>query len=476
MNNRLKTLSLRALPFADAASTGLPMGQLLRLSLFQVSVGMASVMLLGTLNRVMIVELSVPAMIVAFMIALPVLIAPFRALLGFRSDNYRSAIGWKRVPYIWFGSLWQFGGLAIMPFALLVLGGDVVHKIPFAGEVLAGLAFLMTGLGLHMTQTAGLALASDRASEATRPRVVALLYVMFLVGMGLSALIIGGLLANYSDLRLIRVVQGAAVAGVALNLVALWKQESVRPMTREERAAPRPYFRDAWADFLEGGKAGRLLACVFIGTMAFNMQDVLLEPYGGEILGLSVSATTLLTALWAGGALCGFALAGQRLSKGSNAYRLAGGGVVAGIWAFSLVIFSAPMNSPALFYAGAALIGFGGGLFAVSTLTAAMTMPATGKAGRGLALGAWGAAQATAAGLSIAMGGTIRDWVGAVATSGQWGEALNTPATGYSFVYHCEVGLLFATLVILGPLVRISGPLTQPKSGATRMGLADFPT
>jgi hypothetical protein len=112
------------LPFADAASRDLPIGQLLRLSLFQVSVGLASVMLLGTLNRVMIVELSVPAMIVAIMIALPVLIAPFRALIGFRSDTYRSAIGWKRVPFIWFGSLWQMGGLAVMPFALLVLSGD----------------------------------------------------------------------------------------------------------------------------------------------------------------------------------------------------------------------------------------------------------------------------------------------------------------------------------------------------------------
>jgi BCD family chlorophyll transporter-like MFS transporter len=119
---------MRALPFSDAASEDLPLGQLLRLSLFQVSVGMATVMLLGTLNRVMIVELSVPAMIVAFMIALPVLIAPFRALLGFRSDTHRSAIGWKRIPYLWFGSLWQMGGLAVMPLALLVLGGDVAMR------------------------------------------------------------------------------------------------------------------------------------------------------------------------------------------------------------------------------------------------------------------------------------------------------------------------------------------------------------
>ena len=188
---RLIKLTQRFLPFADAASEHLPLSQLLRLSLFQVSVGMATVMLLGTLNRVMIVELSVPATIVAVMIALPVLIAPFRALLGFRSDTHRSALGWKRVPYLWFGSLWQMGGLAVMPFALLVLGGDVVHEVPFAGEVLAALAFLMTGLGLHMTQTAGLALAADRATEETRPRVVALLYVMFLVGMGISAIVIG---------------------------------------------------------------------------------------------------------------------------------------------------------------------------------------------------------------------------------------------------------------------------------------------
>ncbi len=114
---QIKSISTRFLPFSDAASEDLPLGQLLRLSLFQISVGMATVMLLGTLNRVMIVELSIPAMLVAVMIALPVLIAPFRALLGFRSDTHRSAIGWKRIPYLWFGSLWQMGGLAIMPMA-----------------------------------------------------------------------------------------------------------------------------------------------------------------------------------------------------------------------------------------------------------------------------------------------------------------------------------------------------------------------
>lgn len=469
---QIKALSPAWMPFAEAASAGLTVAQLLRLSLFQVSVGMATVLLLGTLNRVMIVELSVPAMIVAAMIAIPVLVAPFRALLGHRSDTHRSAIGWKRVPYLWFGSLWQMGGLAIMPFALIVLSGDQIHGPAWAGEVFAALAFLLTGLGLHMTQTAGLALASDRATDETRPKVVALLYVMFLLGMAVSAVIVGWLLRDYDPITLVRVVQGCAVVTLVLNLIALWKQEIVQPMTRAERAAPRPRFRDAWADLMAGGRAGRLLAVVVLGTLAFNMQDVLLEPYGGEVLGLSVGMTTLLTAVYAIGALVGFLTAARWLGRGSDPYRTAARGILVGLVAFPCVIFAGPLGSAPLFYLGAALIGLGAGLFAVSTLTAAMALQ-TG--GAGIALGAWGAAQATAAGLSIFLGGAIRDIVGHLAESGALGPALTDPNLGYSFVYHAEIGLLFLTLVVLGPLVRVR-PLTATPNFGDRFGIAEFPT
>lgn len=473
----LQKLGTSWMPFADVASDGLTLAQLLRMSLFQVSVGMATVLLLGTLNRVMIVELSVPAMVVAAMIAIPVLVAPFRALLGHRSDTHRSSIGWKRVPYLWFGSLWQMGGLAVMPFALIVLSGDQFHGPDWAGEVLAALAFLMTGIGLHMTQTAGLALASDRASDDTRPRVVALLYVMFLVGMGASAIIVGWLLRDFDSLLLVKVVQGCGVATMVFNIIALWKQEKIRPMTRAERDAPRPRFSDAWADLMAGGEAGRLLAVVVVGTLAFNMQDVLLEPYGGEILGLSVSQTTLLTAMYALGALVGFVCAGRWLARGLDPYRMAARGILFGVVAFSAVIFAAPLHSALLFYAGAGMIGLGAGLFAVSTLHAAMSLDTRG-AGAGLALGAWGAAQATAAGLSIFFGGTIRDVVGHLATAGALGPALNDPSLGYSVVYHFEIGLLFATLVVLGPLVRVGIPYVKKPTNSTeaQLRLAEFPT
>jgi len=150
-------LGPRFLPFADAASTDLPLPRLLRLSLFQISVGMAVVLLTGTLNRVMIVELGVATWLVALMVSLPLVFAPLRALIGFRSDNHRSFLGWKRVPYIWMGTLIQFGGLAIMPFALIVLSGDTTNAPDWLGPAGAALAFLMVGAGLHTTQTAGLA-------------------------------------------------------------------------------------------------------------------------------------------------------------------------------------------------------------------------------------------------------------------------------------------------------------------------------
>jgi len=463
------------MPFADAASENLSLAKLLRLSLFQISVGMATVLLVGTLNRVMIVELGVSAFWVALMVALPVLVAPFRAFLGYRSDTHKSAIGWKRVPYIWFGSLWQFGGLAIMPFALLVLSGDTMGGPAWVGVPAAAIAFIMTGLGLHLTQTAGLVLAADQADADKRPRVVALLYVMFLVGMGLSSIVIGTLLRNFDPIHLIQVIQGAAVLTLVLNLIALWKQEQVAPMTKEERAEPRPDFSRAWADLAAQPSVKRLIIVIALGTAAFTMQDVLLEPFGGEILGLSVSATTMLTGAWALGALIGFGFASRWLSRGVDTFMIGARGILIGIAAFSAVVISEPFQSALLFFIGAGLIGLGGGLFAVSTLTAAMMIPVKGASGRGLALGAWGAAQATATGVAIALGGSIKDIISTLAENGALGDALNRAGTGYSVVYHIEIGLLFATLVALGPLVR-RAPLQPANKNFDKIGLADFPT
>ena len=460
------------MPFADVATTDLPLSRLLRLSLFQISVGMATTLFVGTLNRVMILEMGIHATVVAVMIAIPLLVAPFRALIGFRSDTYRCVLGWRRVPFIWFGTLMQFGGLAIMPFALIVMSGLGTPSLQWTGYVGSAVAFFLVGAGAHTTQTAGLALATDLVSEAKRPRVVALMYLMMLVGTVIAAFVLGGALRDYSPVRLIEVIQGAAVVTMVLNTISLWKQEvrvrGVVPYTKDER---RPVFREAWAAFTAGGDAIRLLVAVGLGFFAFNLQDVLLEPYGGEILGLSVGQTTALTGIMALGAIGAFVLAARMLERGGDPIRLAALGIGAGIAAFAVVIFASPLGSGAMFRLGAAGIGFGEGLFAVATLAAAMGL--RDRAELGIALGAWGAVYATAEGLALAVSGMMKDGVQYLITTGRLGEALALPSVPYSVVYHLEILVLFATLIALGPLVARGRRAVRQERGA--FGLADLP-
>jgi BCD family chlorophyll transporter-like MFS transporter len=418
---------------------------------------MTAVLLIGTLNRVMIVELGIPASLVASMISLPLIFAPLRMLVGHRSDTHRSVLGWRRAPYIWFGSLLQFGGLAIMPFALLLLSGDS-HGPPIIGQVGAALAFLLAGAGLHTTQTAGLALATDLAPADARPKVVALLCMMLLAGTVVSAVGFGALLSHFTELRLIQVVQGSAAATLVLNAIALWKQERRDP-DRFRQASPQASFRESWRAYASTGRAGRRLIAIGTGTVAFSMQDVLLEPYGGRVLHLTVGATTSLTALLAAGGAAGLGLAARQLNRGADPYRVAGFGALAGLAAFTSVLFAAPTASALLFAVGVGLVGFGAGLFAHGTLTASMNM-AQGDA-TGLALGAWGSVQALAAGIAIAAGGWLSDAISSAAASGRLGAALVSPATGYSAVYLLELVLLFATLVAIGPLV---GHRTSPQA------------
>ena len=455
----------RFFPFADVTTPDLTVSRLIRLSMFQVSVGMALVLLVGTLNRVMIVELGVPASIVSIMIALPIVFAPFRAIIGHRSDTHRSALGWRRVPFIWRGTLVQFAGFALMPFALVVLAGQGQSGSAPAwiGQISAAMAFLLVGAGFHTVQTAGLALATDLTPEASHPRVVGFMYVMLLLGMIVSALVFGAALQNYTPGRLVQVIQGAAVATVILNVVAIWKQETRNPPRGAQPDTKDPTFLESWARFSKGEGAIARLMVVGLGTMAFGMADVLLEPFGGQVLGMSVAGTTRLTALFALGGLTGFAVASAVLGKHrARAHRLALESALLGIPAFLFILLSGPMGEHpltsgvslgmALFLSGNFLVGFGAALFAHATLTATMNLAPKDQAG--LALGAWGAVQATAVGIAIAMSGALRDILN-VALAPRGGVfGFDPVASGYIAVFSLEIVFLVITMVAVIPILR----------------------
>ena len=445
------TWGSRFLPFADVASAEVPLSQLLRLSLIQVSVGMSLVLLVGTLNRVMIVELGVPATLVGIMLALPLLAAPLRALIGHKSDTHKSALGLRRVPYIYLGTMIQFGGLAIMPFALLVLAGtqEAYDERIWLGQPAAALAFLLVGAGIHTTQTVGLALATDLTKPEQQPNVVGLMYVMLLLGSIAAAFFFGWALEDFSQGRLIQVIQGSAVITIALNFTALWKQEARIPhYRRTQPVAPDPTFSESWQLFVGKEKTVLRLLAVGLGTLAFSMSDIVLEPYGGEILGLGVGTTTLLSALLAGGSLMGFVYASYILSLGADPFRMASLGVLIGLPAYALIIFAAGSDTPELFTLGVLLAGIGTGLFGHGTLTATMLLAP--RAQVGIAMGAWGAVQATSQGIGATIGGIVRD----VASGLDIGMDIAPKASGYVLIFALELALMVATLAAMWPLMR----------------------
>jgi BCD family chlorophyll transporter-like MFS transporter len=465
---KLAGLGSKYLPFADVATAEVPLSRLLRLSLFQVTVGMALVLLVGTLNRVMIVELAVPATLVALMLALPLVFAPFRMLIGFKSDVHVSALGLRRAPYIWKGTLYQFGGFAIMPFALLVLSGygEAVDAPRWIGYSSAALSFLLVGAGVHIVQTVGLALATDLVAEEDQPKVVGLMYVMLLLGMAVSALVFGALLEEYSPGRLIQVIQGAAVLTALLNLVAMWKQEARNRDRAKAMKAARPMqFSEAWGHLIATRGMVRLLLVIGLGTFGFGMADVLLEPYGGQALGLSVADTTKLTALFASGTLAGFWIASHVLGGGGSPVKMGLVGAAIGIPGFAGIIVSSMMGAGIpLFLLGTLATGLAAGLFGHATLTA--TIRSAPKDRIGLALGAWGAVQATAAGIGIALAGIVRDVI--VGLQGSQTDAVATP---YNVVFAIEIVFLLLAVVVLYPMVRSAQE--RNRQSATRRDNAD---
>jgi MFS transporter, BCD family, chlorophyll transporter len=472
MVEQIKKVGIQMMPFADSVSADLPLGRLMRLTLFQVAGGMALVLLVGTLNRVMIVELGVSASLVALLIALPILSAPLRAVIGFKSDNHKSAIGWRRIPYIWTGSLLMFGGFAIMPFALLLLSGDGDSVNGFLyGQLGAALAFLMVGAGIHITQTAGLALATDLTTPESRPRVVALMYMMQLVGMVGGGFAYGWMLRDFGAVKLVQVVQGAAVVTAVLHLIAIWKQEARNPALTTGKAQTQS-FGEVWSAFAREPGARRLLIAIGLGAAAFSMQDIILEPYGAEVLKQTVSETTMLSAIMAAGSMFAFAMAARALQHGADPARIAARGMLIGIAAFSAVIMAGPLQSATVFRIGVFAIGYGSGVFAVATLLAAMSFDRH-NVGAGLALGAWGAVQATCAGGAMGSGGVLRDVVAHLGANGTLGPAFRGVEVSYTVVYHFEILLLFIAIAVVGPLVgRLKREDTETSS---RFGLSAYP-
>jgi BCD family chlorophyll transporter-like MFS transporter len=412
----------------------------LRLGLLQFGLGLSIAPVTGTLNRVLIDEMQIPAVLVGFLISLHYFVSPVRAMLGYQSDKAR-AMGKWRTPYIVLGVMLTYGGLACAPFALILLSGEGV--LPFGAAVLiCTLIFLAYGAGVNIVETIFLALVSDLTPPKDRGKVLAVLWMMLILGTIVSALFLSNLLVDYSHRRLIEVMQGCAILFVVLTTLALFNQEKLKRDGSIDSELEVVRVRlTLWESFrlLNGQRTLQgLFAVIFLATMAFTTHDVLLEPYGGQVLGMSVAATLRLTVIWGVAMMAGVAAAAGLLWGKRTPMWVMGAGCVVGLTGFGIISYAGSAQLLDSFRLGVGFISMGRGLFLVGSVILVMSLTDISHAG--FLLGVWGIVQAMAQGIGTIGGGLLRDLAYA---------ATGNVVVGYVLVYGSALALLLGAVLVL---------------------------
>lgn len=434
--------------------------QVLRLGLFQFGMGLSLAPLTGTLNRVLIDEARIPAAAVGFLIAIHYFVSPARAFIGFRSDRDRAEGNW-RTPYVVLGAMLTYGGLATAPFSLILLSGTGAITF-WPAMLICTLIFLAYGFGVNIVETVYLALVSDITPPKERGQVLAVLWIMLVLGTVVSSVLVGWFLIDYNPMRLIRVMQGSAVVFIAFTFLSLFGQERLRSDGKVESDTEDIRVRLSLGESLHLLAQQKILRglffFLFIATMGFATHDVLLEPYGGQVLNMSVAATTQLTAWWGMAMLTAIVLAGWMLWRGSSPVLPIILGCSVGALGFLIISYASDAELIIPFRAGVWLIGMGRGLFIVGSLAVIMTITDRGHAG--LFLGLWGVSQALAQGFGTIGGGIIRDVVQAYT---------GNVVLGYTTVYGASLLSLLLALILIVAL-RLgrhlqAGTMRSPWSG-----------
>jgi|YNPBryunderm2012_1023409.scaffolds.fasta_scaffold07693_3 BCD family chlorophyll transporter-like MFS transporter len=435
--------------------------RLLRLSLFQLGLGFSVVVFNGALNRVLIAEEQIPAGIVGWLLSLGLFVAPARALMGFRSDREKKTFGYRRLPYAWYGTMLVFSGLSAAPFSLLLLSkaSQLNSEVPFSVAIFfCTLIFLLYALGVHVGQTGYLALVTDLTPKHERSRAMVLLWIALIIGQIISAFVIGFFLEDFHPMKLVQVMQSASVVFLVLAVAAIWKQD--RPVELEDDA--EDFSSQVWA-LLSARKMRLFFAMLFFGALGLTAQDILLEPYGGQVLGMSVAATTRLTALWGIGMLIAMLIAWQAIPRLDSPLPVTLTGCLVGLAGFALITTASAARSVVMFASGAMVVGIANGLFLISTLSLITYLADIKTAG--MYVGLWGLVQTSAAGLAALAGSNLRDVVARLT-----GDVVQ----GYTVVYATEMVLIVVALAFL-MLIPRKAFIVSARGRSAFAGLTEVP-
>ena len=419
--------------------------QIARLGLVQASLGSIVVLTTSLLNRVMVVELALPAILPGALVALHYFIQLIRPRMGFGSDQTRRASPWIR------GGILVLASGGVLAAASTILLSSSVGL----GIALATVAFLMIGIGVSSSGTALLVLLAKRVEPNKKAAAATCVWLMMIFGFAFTASVSGKFLTPFSFERLLMVSSTVSVIAVVVTFLAIWRMESPVVKTQqsssnadETESASSPMkvsFREAFAEVWRESRVRSFTWFVFVSMLAYSSQDLILEPFAAVAFGFSPAETTTLSGLQNGGVLIGMLFLAFITSKAKSQTLTSLstwtiGGCLASALAMLGLVLSGPIDNVIFFKVSVFLLGIFNGAFSIAAIGSMMQFASVGSAQReGVRMGIWGASQAMAFGLGGIIGTGLSDIARIV---------LGDPASAYAFVFFLE-GVLFVVAAYL---------------------------
>ncbi|MCX6057147.1 MAG: BCD family MFS transporter [Chloroflexi bacterium] len=404
----------------------------LQLGLIHVAVAMTLVPINSTLNRVMIKELSLSATLVAILASLPYLFAPIQVAIGSYSDRH-PIFGLRRTPYILAGLILCVLGVVISPQVAFLMANNFPLGL-FAGIF----AFGLWGMGYNLSAVSYLSLASELSGENGRGKTIATMWFMMIVSIIATAIGLSRMVDPYTPEALIRAFEVVAASALTLGLLGLIKLEPRSKSVVDMSTHSETYsFKQMSAAITTNPVARTFFIYLLLLLAAILGQDVLLEPFGAEAFGMTVTQTTRITSIWGTFVLIAILIAGAlegRVAKKTVA-QFGNIGALAG---FVVIVVSGFTRSTSIFYSGVTLLGIGTGLSTVANLSLMFDFTVPGMVG--LYIGAWGFSNALSRLIGSILGGVVRDVVNQIT-----GAALS----GYLVVFILEALMLLAAAIML---------------------------
>ena len=424
-----------------------------QLGLIHVAVAMTLVPINSTLNRVMIKELALSATLVAILASLPYLFAPIQVAIGSYSDRH-PILGLRRTPYILVGLILCVAGLIVSPYVAFLMADN------FSLGILAGfVAFGAWGMGYNLSAVSYLSLASELSGEKGRGKTIATMWFMMIVSIIATAIGLSRMVDPYTPEALIRAFGYVAASALTLGLLGLIKleprstplfppifaksaitvNEEMRKWGDERGATPSENYsvREMTSAITANPVARIFFIYLLLLLAAILGQDVLLEPFGAEAFGLTVTQTTRITSIWGTFVLVAILIAGAlegRVAKKS----IAQAGNLSALLGFIIIVISGIMPSKDIFYTGITVLGIGTGLSTVANLSLMFDLTVPGMVG--LYIGAWGFSNALSRLTGSILGGVVRDVVN---------QATGAALSGYLVVFSIEALMLLIAAVML---------------------------